>query len=423
MRGVLIPEAFGFKAIYNRLTMTDQQIAEDIMRREGIETRFNLRSFLVEIRVGDGAWTRYRPFLKDRIRLVVTDYGFVNNNQKRYPRAIGVTSKIATHILGGRKLCLKEEDPFKTWLQNLPAWDGVPRIDTFFSDLWEEHEYAPAESLISEYGKWASRYVFIAAVQKTFFMESESDRDLIPNRPLLIGRAGIGKRDVLKALLPKREKWVEDNYILQGSYATSFHPLRDCVIYLNTVIPGMKPGEYKRWHKFAGARTIKVRSKHILFRGVGIPLIDGFKELNVLPPEEQKDFVILLGYPKSRDEFWIRERREQLWAEAMRQVQDGVRARLPEGLRDEAVAHSVRVRRMVDPVEYALDVLPAEFPPTKLVDLLIMCGVVSDYQEGMQNFGVVTHFMRQLVAHGCERIPLSDTYTNRLFGYWKREIK
>ena len=64
-----------------------------------------------------------------------------------------------------------------------------------------------------------------------------------------------------------------------------------------------------------------------------------------------------------------------------------------------------------------------EYMQALRVDLLIMCGVVSDYQEGMQNFGVVTHFMRQLVAHGCERIPLSDTYTNRLFGYWKREIK
>ena len=53
-----------------------------------------------------------------------------------------------------------ESDPFRDWLETLPAWDNVSRIDTLLSSMFGAEDDALT--------RWASRYIGIGAVQRAY---------------------------------------------------------------------------------------------------------------------------------------------------------------------------------------------------------------------------------------------------------------
>jgi hypothetical protein len=82
-------------------------------------------------------------------------------------------------------------DPWKTVILSLPAWDGVPRLDTVFEDT-----FGAAPSLAQTY---ASRALFAALVMRQLRPGAPA-----PVVPVIIGAQGIGKSrfvaDIARAL-------------------------------------------------------------------------------------------------------------------------------------------------------------------------------------------------------------------------------
>ena len=82
----------------------------------------------------------------------------------------------------------REVDPLMDWLRALPEWDGVARLNLMLHCL-----DVPDDELT----KWASRYLVLGVIQRTY--EPGCKLDEIP---VLIGPQGIGKSAVLRAILP-----------------------------------------------------------------------------------------------------------------------------------------------------------------------------------------------------------------------------
>ncbi|WP_233878987.1 virulence-associated E family protein [Paraburkholderia flagellata] len=88
---------------------------------------------------------------------------------------------------------LAEEDAFdslKEWMENLPPWDGITRIDTFFTT------YCGAQS--TPYIVAASRYLWTALFGRACKPGVKADGVIV-----LLGDQGIGKTSLVQALAPE----------------------------------------------------------------------------------------------------------------------------------------------------------------------------------------------------------------------------
>lgn len=86
--------------------------------------------------------------------------------------------------------------PVKDYLKSLPAWDGVPRVDSLFID------YLGAED--SAYTREVTRKALVAAVARVYDPGVKFD-----NMPVLVGPQGIGKSTVLDRL---GGQWFTDSF-------------------------------------------------------------------------------------------------------------------------------------------------------------------------------------------------------------------
>ncbi len=82
-------------------------------------------------------------------------------------------------------------DPVEVWLNALPAWDGVPRVDTAFIRLWGAPD--------TPYSRAVSRVFFLCAVARG--TEPGCKVDIVV---ILEGAQGIGKSSSLLRLFPRQ---------------------------------------------------------------------------------------------------------------------------------------------------------------------------------------------------------------------------
>ena len=92
---------------------------------------------------------------------------------------------------------LNSYHPVKNWLNGNPQWDGVNRLDTFFT------KYCRADDNV--YSKEVARKMFCAVVARVFDPGCKFDY-----LPIFIGKQGIGKSTLLK-ILSIHPSWFCDN--------------------------------------------------------------------------------------------------------------------------------------------------------------------------------------------------------------------
>ena len=97
----------------------------------------------------------------------------------------------------------KYEDPYLVWLNELPAWDGVKRID----GLWVSQLGMPDKEL----NRQAGRRFMVGMVRRAF--EPGCVHDWVP---VLVGPQGLGKTSIVKALMFAPE-WYSGSTQLDGS--------------------------------------------------------------------------------------------------------------------------------------------------------------------------------------------------------------
>ena len=84
-----------------------------------------------------------------------------------------------------------EVDPFIGWLETLPEWDGVPRVNSWLSRVFV---VSPDSSQLAA---WAGRCILLGSVWRAYQPGTKLDE-----MPVLLGKGGIGKSTALRLILP-----------------------------------------------------------------------------------------------------------------------------------------------------------------------------------------------------------------------------
>lgn len=248
-------------------------------------------------------------------------------------------------------------DPFLDWLDTLPAWDGVPRIDGLLTDLFG----ADPSPLV----KWASRYIGIGAVQRAFEPGAKLDEV-----PILFGEQGTGKSAFVRAWFDDdQHEWHGDAVDLGARAKEQAEQLAGRVVCELSELAGIRKAELERLKSFitrqddgqfrwAYARAPVASPRRVVFVGTT-------NEGECLPndPSGNRRFVVI-ELKHGCDVQGASVGRVQWWCEALARYHAGERANLPRDLIGDAaaVAEAHRSRdTMEDAITEALVDLGDEF--------------------------------------------------------------
>lgn len=400
-------------------------ILRNALREYGIETRYNTRADFREARQYDGPWLEMPTQLMSKIRHAIEDdYGILQ--KQGWPRPFKLTASDFKSMMEAIDYD-NMVDPFIEWLENLPPWKGDNLIDHMLVNLFNEHRDAPADSLTSTFGLWASRFPFIAAVQLAYFYDSQAPRDVIRTRPLFVGGKGIGKSSMLKNLLPPDyPEWYNGGFIVANDPLRMVEQTNAVVICECAELAGMTERNIDVWKAFATNRRNRTRMKYrpnVRSYPQRAVIIGTTNRTRFIPLGEdgwQRDLPVLLGHAPRAVERWLHDNREQCWAEALARVKNGERAKLPQELVGVATKHSEQFRKRNDPLEDAVGRLPVEFDKKTTTDLLLEARVVTSEEDAVHlHPRSQAYFVDRLYAAGCKSIEWTDEEGRTQYG-WMR---
>ena len=224
-------------------------------------------------------------------------------------------------------------DPFRDWLEALPPWDGVPRIDGLLTDLFGAED--------DPLTRWASRYIGIGAVQRTFEPGCKIDEV-----PVLLGAQGVGKSAFARNWFSEdQHEWHGDAVDLGARPKEQAEQLAGKVVVELSEMTGIRKAELERLKSFitrqddgqfrwAYARAPVPSPRMRVFIGTT-------NEAECLPndPSGNRRFVVA-ELKHGCDVEAASAARAQWWAEAQARYRAGERANLPRDLHDEAEARA-----------------------------------------------------------------------------------
>ena len=187
-------EATGFAPLSRR----DKASLKLALSQLGIDVRYNLRTSAHEWDRG-GGWAPANDRVDDDIReQIAASFTIAHNGRPAlYGRERWATA--LNSILHGR-----EVDPFRLWVEALPAWDKVERLSTWLGRAFRTNDDALT--------RWCSRYIFLGAIERTYKPGAKLDV-----MPVLVGPQGAGKSSVLALAFPEdRPEWFSDQLNLSS---------------------------------------------------------------------------------------------------------------------------------------------------------------------------------------------------------------
>ena len=220
-------------------------------------------------------------------------------------------------------------DPFKDWLETLPKWDGVPRM----AQLWVL-TLAMKDTLLNQE---AARRFLIGAVRRC--EEPGCVHDWIP---VLVGPQGLGKSSILRELVTPSPEWFADGTMLDGSPKERMETTGPAVINEFSEMAGLERADAAKFKNYLSQRSDQLRpaygrhtertERRWVGAGTANPDPNG-----VLPPDSSgsRRFVVMLSTYAEGDNnladfaqkarVWVKENREQLWAEAVHDYKKAIR--------------------------------------------------------------------------------------------------
>lgn len=259
----------------------------------GFEVGFDrFRDALMLKQGGSKSWREFTDADYTRVRLQLHAKGLRN--------AAAEPTKDALHLVA-------EENAFdsaQVWLTEVvPAWDGVPRVETFFL-----HAFGVPDE---EYTRACGRYAWSALAGRV--LEPGCKADMVP---VLIGMQGMRKSETIAAIAPDRQFFTEldlsshdDNMsrMMRGRLVAEFAELRGLHTKEREAIKAFITKRWENWvPKYREFATTFPR--RCLFFGTGndeMMLADTTGNRRWLPMVCQ-----IHGSPE-----WVAENRLQLWAE------------------------------------------------------------------------------------------------------------
>ncbi len=253
-------------------------------------------------------------------------------------------------------LASREVDCFEEWLLSLAEWDGKQRLNGLF-----RHCFGVTDNRDPLLVEWASRYMFLGAVTRTFEPGKKLDET-----PVLCGPQAVGKSATVSWTFPEefRDTWFGDGLSLSDRPKEQVEALEGRVIVEISEMHGSTRGEVERIKSFlsrqndgqvrrAYARNAESSPRRCIFVGTS-------NSRACLPsdPSGNRRFVVIsagLKLGAAGIMKYLDENREQLWAEAFELHRKGVQAWLPESLKKSQAETNAEYRARDDLLEDRLD--------------------------------------------------------------------
>ena len=250
-------------------------------------------------------------------------------------------------------------DPFVEWLNQLPTWDKIPRIEYILTTLFG----APDDGLT----RWASRAPFVGAVQRAHVPGSKIDES-----PILVSEQGFGKSTLAGSLVPPEHKddWFGDALDLNSSKKEQAEALAGCVIVEISELDGLRRAEIGAVKSFL-ARTNdgQHRSAYAVAKEKKprrCVIIGTSNDLQCLAndPSGNRRLVPIVLQFGTNVEAAADKNREQWWSEAVHLQAAGDDGRLPRGLIPEQRARAEQHRSRDEHLEDLVMGLPTDIAMT-----------------------------------------------------------
>ena len=155
----------------------DAGALEGALAELDIEVRYNLRSMRAQYKTSANKWVKSTDRKQADLRQEIAEKFSYNSRQGI--RALRFSKDAYDEHLNAL-LHHREVDPFKVWLEALPAWDNNKRLAKLLPDC-----LGAAEGPLTN---WASFYLIVGSIQRTF-----EPGCLLREIPILIGPQDAGK--------------------------------------------------------------------------------------------------------------------------------------------------------------------------------------------------------------------------------------
>ena len=310
----------------------DKRGLKAALKDMGISIRWNMRGMAQEWSVEQAEWGRMTDQTEAHFREQIAERYFAhqsqaNRNANQPPTPLWFGAERFRTALNAI-LFERQVDPFTEWLESLPQWDTIKRIDKVLDVLfqWDKDEDALRE--------WSSRLIFIGAVQRAY--EPGCKLDEIP---VLIGPQGCGKSVTLREVFPQTlQGFFSDGLRVADESKRRVEALLGRVLVEASEMAGVGRADIESLKAFitaqddgtvrlAYARNVEPLPRRCVIVGTANDL--------ALPndPTGNRRFVALTITGRGLHPVeYMAKNREQLWAEALVRYHRGERANLPDEL-------------------------------------------------------------------------------------------
>ena len=353
--------------------LRDSDALDNALTALNMNARFNLRSQRVELAQhtlrANTEWRavnrRALASLRERMAQRIYVYTEVKGKAEAKPLTWG--RDLFTDTLDAL-VYHREVDPLMDWLRALPEWDGVARLNLMLHCL-----DVPDDELT----KWASRYLVLGVIQRTF--EPGCKLDEIP---VLIGPQGIGKSAVLRAILPpEMPDLFGDSLEWDAPEKTKVESTLGKALVEASEMAGRRRAEIEKIKNYltrqddGGIRLAYATGTEPLPRRFII--VASTNNESDLPndPSGNRRFVPIpaAGNLVGSVETFFAHHRKMLWAEGLALYADGHRANLPRELHPAQRERAELHRDRDDVLEDAVDALYGN-GPLKLSQIIELIG-------------------------------------------------
>lgn len=329
----------------------DAEALKFVLRELGVQVRYNLRSQKAELSWDGKVWLE----MNDRI---VADLRRKISNKYKYQSSRGLVplhyGETTWRLWLNALLFEKECDPFRIWLEKLPDWDRVDRLDKWLADVFD------IQNGETELVQWASRFIFLGVVWRTFQPGTKLDE-----MPVLIGPQGIGKSMCFRLVLPpEMQDLFNDGLNLAMDPKFRAEALQGRAIVEASEMAGSTRAELESLKAFisrtddGGVRLAFRRDPESLPRRCIIVGTTNQPECLPNDPTGNRRFVPIVltgGNPVELIQYMV-QNREQLWAEALyRYVVESAEIWLPSELKQQQASATETARRKDEILEDAIE--------------------------------------------------------------------
>ena len=372
------------------------------------EVRYNLRIGSIEVKRTGEIWEQLTDLIRqvyiEKIATTCTAGGKIARfSQDRFHSAVMALAAI------------RQEDPVRVWLDELPPWDNEIRLPFLLDEFFGAGRDALAQ--------WASIYMMLGPIQRAKKPGCE-----LQQIPVLIGSQNIGKSTFLERILPQEHRgmWLKQGLHIQKDPQRNYEQISRALIVEYAELAGVRHGEVEFLKSFLTTTIDQVRRpyarapedfpRRCVFVGTS-------NDYNCLPndPTGNRRFVVIPCPRKVIGALpWIEANRNQLWAEAQYRYWSGERAGLDANLSEMQESRNSEYRD-ADEIEIQIAAvmsgIPGDYTMQEIAEKIGLARIGKYGDPEMIDRRVQTRLSAAMRNFGA--VPVKETIEGKQVRLWR----